>query len=80
MTTITNPYIEANGQNNNITRDDVYWSVEQEQVLLDTYMMLRDAGLSRDDCQLLREFLDRTTLYSAEEAEQMYQSYVENEE
>lgn len=59
-----------------LTRKDCYWESKQENALYDCYLMLRDAGYSEDELDPLGEMLNRTTIFSQEDAESFYMSFV----
>lgn len=67
---------EADKENNEVTREDSYWSSNQENALYDCYLMLRDAGYSKDELDPLGEMLNRTTVFSQENAEEFYNQHV----
>lgn len=71
-----NPYVERAGQNSeNI--DDAYFDDGGDDALFDAYMMLRDAGHSRDDLEPLALLIERLTVYDREDLDRYYQDIVD---
>lgn len=70
-----NPYIEANAKKpkDEVTREDCYWDGRQENVLYDSYVILRDAGYSKEELKPLGEMIERTTIYEVENMEQIFE-------
>lgn len=81
VTNRDNPYVEARAKKSkeNITREDCYWDGDEENTLYDGYVMLRDAGYSKEELKPLGELIERTTIYEVENMEAIFEMMVNGE-
>lgn len=70
-----NPFVENEGQNPRSV-DEAYWDSDDDGVLWDAYMMLRDAGYDENEIEPLGEYIERTTIYEKDSLDKLFEEHI----
>ena len=62
------------------TYEEAHFNDQQAYAIYDAYLMLRDAGFTRDDLRGIRTVINQTTIYDDEGAEEVYRILMKGED